>query len=126
MYEAVIDGKPVAAPRPRVTRRGITYMPKAYVAAKAAISAAVEDWEVPSPATLQVIFAFQRPKNEIKGKAPSVRTKRPDIDNCLKTIMDALSVDDNRIGEVRCCKLDIDGEGYTHIKITKTEDIFDD
>ena len=54
-----------------------------------------------APISIKVICAFDRPKSHygtgrnsgiLKDNAPKYFTKKPDVDNCLKFVMDALQI----------------------------------
>lgn len=97
MLVLTIQGKPMACPRPRATRRGRVYMPSTYTAHKIAISKdlrvakVLQNWthNDGTPLKLEVHFLFKRPQ-KMKGKEPVHKTTKPDIDNLVKTIMDTL------------------------------------
>lgn len=77
--------------RPRVTRHG-TYMPRKYVQAVATIKEAARGaWGADDPCavalTLRVSVRRAAPKR-LKGRERD--TMRPDVDNVLGTVMDAL------------------------------------
>jgi len=103
MISFVIPGEPIAQPRQRIAVVGghaRSYLPSKHPVqawkAAARIVAGNEHWEEPlsGPLLLTVHFIFHRPKNRIWKTKPMPReyhTKRPDVDNCLKSLMDALS-----------------------------------
>ena len=95
-------GSPKALKRHRTFRRGNfvgSYDPslndKADFLAKCRENAPKEPWD--EPIKLTVDFYFDRPKvhfnsrGQVKDSASRVHTSRPDIDNCIKLIMDALN-----------------------------------
>ena len=93
MRELIIPGAPVSCPRPRVTKYGTFYPPK-YKAWKKKATALLQDFgEVEE---LEVVFIFPRPKR-LKEGARELHQKKPDIDNCLKAVMDSLPHDDKLI-----------------------------
>ena len=71
------------------------------------------------PIALNVIFSMPRPKkhfktgkhfNSLKTDAPYYHTYRPDIDNLLKFVMDALGreiffKDDSQVSQINCMKV---------------------
>lgn len=99
--EFFIEGLPIAKGRPRVTKRGYTYTPKR--------TKRYEDHvrdcyllgvgEEPSEDGLLVYlcFTFPIPKSYPKKRVEAIRTKRelytkkPDLDNLAKTVLDALN-----------------------------------
>ena len=97
---------PIPAPRPRVTRNG-TYNDPKYTNYKKAIGMlskanfSVSD----KPIAMHVIFYFDIPKSWSKKKKEETiwHTSRPDTDNLLKGVKDALNgiayVDDAQV----CC-----------------------
>lgn len=93
-----VPAVPVAQPRIRATKQGRVYTPAGPVHAfKAAVMAAAsEHMDAPileGPIELWVSLIFPRPKNRIWKTRPMPRephVKRPDLDNVLKAIMDAL------------------------------------
>lgn len=110
---------PVGTPRVKAcSRNGKTrvYTPKSADLWKADISDA---WDAsgivgpfPGPFRLVARFLFRRPRNQytMKGKGKNLRYDAPtwndkrgrwDADNCLKAVMDALTVDKERQGDPR-------------------------
>lgn len=114
----IIDGKPVSAPRPRFSRFSGAYMPKAYQTVKMSIALrAKAKLRKPQegPCRLSLTFWMGRPpttwtkeKRQAAMESPNGHTSKPDIDNLVKTIMDALSgiawQDDAQVVEVRAIK----------------------
>ena len=88
--------KPMGAPRPRVTRYG-THNPKAYTEYKEAIRLAWvakhKGYPVDGPVAMFVTFFFSVPKSWTKRRkaAAGWHTSRPDADNLLKSVKDALN-----------------------------------
>lgn len=125
---------PMSSPRPRFRNAGKfvqTYMPKKYIDHKKDLQ-----WQMPmlmidEPIKLTIEFHFPLLKSWSKNKHVAMvgkykRTK-PDIDNLIKTVLDAanghLWKDDNQIVEIRSFKkyaeqskiimhLDIEGDSY--------------
>ena len=110
----MISGDPVAAPRPRVTNRGITYMPKNYTDyKKAAIAQLQQQWTgepIDKASSVVVQYVFSRPKSTKKSQTQRApKTTKPDIDNLIKSTLDALvqagvMKDDNIVTEIRASK----------------------
>lgn len=78
-YTVTVNGTPVPAPRPRVTRRG-TYMPAAYTAWRDEVgwhAKSVIKEPLTGPVTLLMQFRVQR--------------GRVDLDNLVKGVLDALN-----------------------------------
>ena len=111
-----IQGKPIASARPRITRLGRAYIPKATREAKQAVcSAAIEANKGRPPLENAVCvhlgFYFRPPKNMLKKDLENVvRPKKPDIDNLIKTVLDGLTKaqvwkDDNLVVSISASKL---------------------
>jgi Holliday junction resolvase RusA-like endonuclease len=124
--ELVIYGTPVPQPRPRISTRGgfaKAYTPADHPVVKyrndivaAALSIFTPyGWskQLNRKVRLEVLCVFQRPKSHYKSngqltsKAPDV--PRPDTDNLVKAVMDALTTagvytDDTLVVDVRCRK----------------------
>lgn len=114
-----IPGEPIAKGRPRVTGRGITYTPaktKNYeTLVKELYWIKYQGQEQLKGSLKMTIDAyFKIPKNVSKKKKAAMLegreqpTKRPDLDNCIKSIADALNdiayIDDSFIVEVTARK----------------------
>jgi len=110
-----IPGEPVAKGRPRVTNRGITYTPaktKNYETLVQELYWAKYRGKdmLQGQLTMTIDAYFQIPKSASKKKREAMLrgedrpTKRPDLDNCIKSIADALNgiayQDDSYIVEV--------------------------
>jgi Holliday junction resolvase RusA-like endonuclease len=102
MIEFFVPGKPVPMARPRVTRTGHAYTPKACAEYKAIVAAAAREAmkgrEMLTDAVqVRVGFYFPVPKSWRAGKAFAARngmfphTARPDLDNLYKAVTDALN-----------------------------------
>lgn len=107
--------KPMASPRPRFTRVGRfvrTYMPDSYTKHKHFIAEQMPDLQIESPIRLKVEFYFPPlqswSKKRLKEMLLSYKRTKPDLDNLLKTVLDAgngkLWEDDNLIVEIRTFK----------------------
>lgn len=107
--EIMIDGEPVPKARPRMTKTGHVYTPKRTKEQEERIRA---EWIAKNgnePLTgcvvLKAVFYMGIPKNISKEKRAMLKvsrpTKRPDIDNLAKLVIDALNgvayVDDKQI-----------------------------
>ena len=90
--QITIPGEPISKARPRVGKGGFIYTPKKsqdhekYIA-----SIAKKHFKTPysCPVSVSIAFFFNPPKT-IKHP-PIFRAKRPDIDNLIKTVLDALN-----------------------------------
>ena len=128
--------EPKSCPRPRVTKSGHSFMPKEYTEWKkrfieSTIIQLSEQTENFQTISLRCEFIFSRPQRLQHREIPSkglIHASKPDLDNCLKAVMDGLSDsqifrDDNLVYEVRarkeyCDRMDDGSYEYSHIKIT--------
>ena len=116
MLKLTIPGPPVAKQRARITRRGFAYTPKKTVAYETFIrelfAVNYSDFEpLTGPLEVMVSAFFPIPKGTSKKNRALMeagtlrRDKRPDADNVLKIITDALNgcafMDDGQI--VQAC-----------------------
>lgn len=131
----ILLGKPVACPRPRATRQykqgARIYMPRDYINHKkdAAIHLKyqmnIQNLDViEDPVKVEIVFVYPRPK-ALKGDDKIVKATKPDIDNCIKTVFDALTdagiwKDDNLVVSVTASKYYAPSghKGQTEITIT--------
>ena len=84
----------MACPRPRVTKTGHAYMPPRYRTWKndcitQLIADAPTIYPNGDPCILEASFVYPRPK-KFKAGPKMIKTTRPDLDNLLKSICDAL------------------------------------
>lgn len=97
-----VAGEPKPQPRPKAARIGgfiRIYTPATAKKWKAAVMAeAKKHFKAPLAGPLEVTlgFRFARPKSHLgasglKGSAPLLHTKRPDVDNLAKAVLDALT-----------------------------------
>jgi Holliday junction resolvase RusA-like endonuclease len=115
----VIAGGPVAKARPRLTRRGIAYTPahtRKYEAHGRLAAQQVMGDRPPleAPVRLELLVELPIPISwSIRRRAAAVTgdivpTSRPDLDNFLKAILDAINsivvADDAQVVEVRATK----------------------
>lgn len=119
MISLTIPGEPVAKGRPRVTKTGITYTPAKTQGYENLIKMCYMEQcnnvRLEGQLFAIVIAYFQIPKSASKKKAKQMEereirpTKRPDIDNVIKAIFDALNKlaydDDSQIVSLRVEKL---------------------
>lgn len=94
----VVPGKPIAKARPRMTRNGHVYTPAKTTAqerAIAQIAGARFSKPVSGPVRLTVWVTFKTPKSWTKAKTAEhvhrPHTQKPDADNILKLVKDALN-----------------------------------
>lgn len=103
---------PKGSSRPRFSGGGHTYMPAPYVKHKKFVANQLPNLMIDKPIRLTVEFYFKPskswPKYRKKACIGQPHTIKPDIDNLLKTILDAgnnlLWVDDTIIYEIRTFK----------------------
>lgn len=100
-YLLTIPGEPIAKARPRMTKSGHVYTPQRTVDYERWVQTLfVEEYGQPrmeGAILLQLDLHFGIPKSRSKGTRERMRQglerpcKRPDIDNCLKSVSDALN-----------------------------------
>jgi len=115
----IINGEPVAKGRPRMTRRGFAYTPAAtrkYEAHGRLAAQLAMDGRPPIEAPVRVELLVELPipaSWSMRRRAGAVTgdivpTSRPDVDNFLKAILDAINsivvADDAQVVEVRATK----------------------
>ena len=143
MIEFVIDKEPCAQKRHRHVNRGkfvTIYDPsskdKKDFRRLCIENQPLEPWT--DAISIEVTFAFTRPKshygagknaNMLKPSAPEFHTKKPDIDNLQKFLMDALNGvywhDDSIIDEIIAHKIWAEDKGYTKVVIVEPNDNID-
>lgn len=127
-----VDGRPVPKGRPRVTRHG-TYTPKSTQEYEAAIRAAWEREHMMPFAEgdaleLDVVAYFPIPKGTPKKRSEEMvakpYTKRGDLDNIVKSVMDALNgyayPDDAAIWNIAARKRYTNETPVTIVTLTKS------
>lgn len=103
---------PFAKARPRVTKNR-TFMPPEYMAKKELLQAlfleAGGQLNMSGPIELTVMFWFKMPQSWSKKKRAQIDgswcMKKPDLDNCLGAVMDALFDNDSHIVHLRGYKM---------------------
>lgn len=108
-----IDATPIAKGRGRVGMGGRVFTPARtrkwesevrFYAQQAMAGRKPTD----GPVSVQMCFTFQRPKKPKKGSTDFV-TKRPDIDNLMKAVLDGVNgvifEDDRQVCEVKASKV---------------------
>ena len=89
--------EPIACPRPRVTRQGRVYYPVKYREWIKDMKERLADMSVPEGALhVELIFVVKRPKKMRKGDR-IIHSKRPDLDNMVKALLDALPIPDDAV-----------------------------
>ena len=89
----IIDMEPIACSRPKVTKYG-TYYTKRYRDFKKALEPKLAHLD--EMRFVVLLFIVKRPKAMKKGDQV-LHTKRPDLDNFIKAILDGLPQEDSRI-----------------------------
>lgn len=129
MGEITIQGKPVSKGRPRLGKGGNTYTPEKTKTAEHEIKLAWKskygDKQLSGPLRVTVCAAFLVPKSKSKKERESLldrkyKTERPDLDNIVKLVLDALNEvaysDDGCVCDIRALKVH-DTMEYTYIKV---------
>lgn len=135
--EFIVEGNPQGKARPRFSQKsGTVYTPaktaryerlirKAFLAAGGKV--------IPSDCYVGIIVDayFQIPKSYTKGKRLACQhninrpAKKPDIDNTLKVVLDALNKaayeDDKQVVEVSCRKWYSQSAGYLRISVSEVK-----
>lgn len=111
-----IPGKPFAKQRPRMTRQGRAYTPKETVSFERTVgeyAMAENAVLIDGPCKLKVIAVFEPAKSWSKKKRQDAlwnpHTQKPDLDNCVKAILDGLNriafADDSQVCDIECRKM---------------------
>ena len=100
-YTVTIPGEPVSKGRPRMTKRGHTYTPKRTVDYERMVQTLFHSEygspKLEGPILLRLDLYFGIPKSRSKATRKRMQQglerpcKRPDIDNCMKAVCDALN-----------------------------------
>lgn len=132
-YSLTIPGEPVAKARPRMTKSGHVYTPQRTVDYERWVQTLfVKEYGQPrmeGALKLELNLYFPIPKSTRKKDVPAMRTgemrptKRPDLDNVLKAVSDALNgiayKDDSQI--VAAVVQKFYGEARAEVRISKME-----
>jgi len=133
VYDFFVEGLPKAQPRPRMTKNGHVYTPDTAKEWKESVSVGVMKNRQPVitlPVKLTVCFYFQFPKREkpLIEKPGYFRPHiiKPDADNLLKAVMDAMTdalvwIDDTQVYAVSAEKWYYAGEHGARIKVEAGE-----
>ncbi|WP_370782338.1 RusA family crossover junction endodeoxyribonuclease [Allisonella histaminiformans] len=132
----IIPGRPVGKGRPRFTRNGHCWTPDKTVAYERDIKLSYwstyghRKYEADKALAVEIILYYPRPKNMAKYKRLMAQkgvlrpTVKPDVDNVIKAILDALNGvafdDDRQIVQIECEKwYDIteENEGFASVTI---------
>lgn len=111
IYAATVFGEVLGKPRPRVTRHG-AYTPRKFVDYEERIADEFRK-QLPKPlegaVSLKLTVQRELPKSRPKKTASEPDTFRPDLDNILKLVMDALNgvayLDDKQVTSAQAEKL---------------------
>ena len=135
VIEFLVPAIPIAQPRPRAANIGgrivmrsaaSSHPSNAFKAtARIAASGVYSGPPLTGSIVLTVVFVLPRPKNRIWKSRPMPRenhTKRPDLDNLMKSLKDALSgtiwKDDSQVFMYRdCCKVIAAGDEQPHAEV---------
>jgi Holliday junction resolvase RusA-like endonuclease len=89
--------EPMACPRPRVTRLKRVYYPVRYKNWIKDMRGRLTDMTVPEGALhVELTFIVKRPQRLRKGER-IIHSKRPDLDNMVKAVLDALPIPDDAV-----------------------------
>ena len=107
----VIEGEPAAKGRPRMTKKGGAYTPRKTREAEARMKGAIRrQWRkepLNGPVGVKVVLYFKRPASV--ARKVQYRAKKPDIDNCLKSVLDAMNgicfADDKQVVSIAAVKM---------------------
>lgn len=121
-WQITIPGRPVPKARPRVCKNGHTYTPERTKNAEETmqwhIKQVLKDIVITKPVILRAYFNFRSAKN-----AGDPHTIRPDLDNLVKLVCDALLPwlsDDAIITEIHARKIyTIDDSTYIEMRVLK-------
>lgn len=126
----IIPGVPVPKARPRVTRGGFTYTPKKtrdYEQLVKDIYSLKGEYLGESAIVAEIDLYFPIPKSYLKKRRQAILNgeekyiKKPDLDNCIKSILDALNgiayKDDSQIIEIRVRKSYTDQEPRAEVRL---------
>lgn len=124
----IINKEPIACPRPRITRFG-AYYPKKYQDYKDYLKYYLTSLNLnkfeDKPLYLNIVFNIQIPNSLSKKKKLELNgtyvIKKPDIDNYLKSVMDAMNSivykDDSQIASISIIKKYVIDNANTEIEI---------
>lgn len=132
IYQLEIKEKAIGKGRPRFTKSGVAYTPdktrnyETMISLKFKEKYKIQPSEKPIKATL--VFGFEPPKSASKKKREellkSKYTKKPDVDNLVKAILDALNgiayKDDSQIFDCRIVK-HYHLENYIYIELEEID-----
>ena len=92
----IVSIEPIACPRPRVTRQGSTYYPMRYKIWIREMRERLQDMPIPDGSLhVDLLFIVKRPKAMKTPPERVLHSKRPDLDNMVKSVLDALPIEDD-------------------------------
>lgn len=92
----IVSIEPIACPRPRVTRQGSTYYPMRYKIWIKEMRERLQDMPIPEGSLhIDLLFIVKRPKMMRTPIERVLHSKRPDLDNMVKAVLDALPIEDD-------------------------------
>lgn len=129
-----IPGIPVAKQRPRLSKYG-TYTPEKTINYESLVQMCYMDQadgvKLEGPLEISIDFHFPIPQSYTKAARNKIKsglmlhTKKPDIDNCIKTITDALNQfaykDDSQIVSVIARKHYTDAQPRAQVKLREID-----
>lgn len=131
MIEFHVPAIPISQPRPRHFKGITVSAPQKHPvnAFKASVALALREKydgaPLGGPISLAVLFVMPRPQNMMWKTKPMRRephTKKPDVDNLLKSVVDAMNKlawrDDSQISFCFASKMIADGNEQPHVEIT--------
>ena len=115
----VVMGTPVAKGRPRMTKYGHAFTPQKTKDYEALVvesyKSQVKNGYTEEPIEIDLLFCFEIPKSYSKKRRLDIQsgkekyTKKPDIDNLIKSILDGLNgvafKDDNQVINITASKV---------------------
>lgn len=113
LIQFTVIGKPVAKGRPRFTKTGIAYTPKATKEAEKAFKLAANRYAPPQPfegpVVVDIVFSFEYIKSlPKKHRELSYHIKKPDLDNLVKLVLDSMNgiffKDDSQVFRISAAK----------------------
>ena len=89
-----VPGQPIPKARPRITKFGRAYTPKRTKDYEALIQKHLPDTFIDTPVEVYITAIFKRPLRLKRKQDPTAlipHDKRPDLDNIVKAVLDALN-----------------------------------
>lgn len=126
MLDTYIPLRPKPAPRPRLSSHG-AYNPTDYTEYKKALAMYCVPkikYKTKEAVSMSVKFYYKKPKSWSKAKKESniLHVSKPDLDNLVKTVKDALNglayIDDAQVCDLHVTKEYADADGMS-IKLTE-------